>query len=87
MMLTDENNRIVMLIEGERVRCGISIAELGRRLDIDRKRLWNVLRLKRAIRADEFVKLCAYFDLGFGRFAGKKLRDTVAMYRRRDRIV
>ncbi len=37
MMLTDENNRIVMLIEGERVRCGISIAELGRRLDIDRK--------------------------------------------------
>ena len=50
-------------MEKARQRYGMSIAELGRRAAIDNKRLWYVLRGERVMRADEFVRLCAVFDL------------------------
>lgn len=37
---------------------GISIAELARRIGIDKKRLWYVLNGQREMRVDEFLKLC-----------------------------
>ncbi len=47
---------------------GISCAELVRRIGVDRKRLWHVLHGQREMRVDEFVKLCAFFNLGLGCF-------------------
>ena len=47
---------------------GISVAELARRIGVDRKRLWRVLNGERAMRADEFVRLCAELRVGLGTF-------------------
>lgn len=87
MKFADEESRIVELIAQERELSGISYAELGRRLGIDWKRMWYVLNGKRRIYVDEFVRLCAYFDLGIGRFATKELRELVRLYRKRDQVV
>lgn len=62
------------IIEKAREDRGISIAELARRIGVDGKRLWYVLNGQREMRVDEFIKLCAFFDLGLGRFIDK---DTV----------
>ena len=56
------------IIEKAREDRGISIAELARRIGVDGKRLWYVLNGQREMRVDEFIKLCAFFDLGMGRF-------------------
>ena len=40
----------------------------ARRIGVDGKRLWYVLHGQREMRVDELVKLCAFFDLGLGRF-------------------
>lgn len=46
----------------------MSIAELGRRALIDRKRLWYILDGQRQMRADEFVRICAVLNLGLRPF-------------------
>ena len=48
---------------------GISVAELARRIGVDRKRLWRVLNGERAMRADEFVRLCAELRVGLAVFS------------------
>lgn len=58
----------VLMIEEARRSRGISIAELARRIGVDGKRLWYILNGQREMRIDEFIKLCAFFDLGLGRF-------------------
>lgn len=55
-------------IEAARAERGISVAELARRIGVDRKRLWYVLNGQREMRVDEFIRLCVFFDLGLGRF-------------------
>lgn len=40
---------------------GMSVAELARRIGVDRKRLWYVLNGQREMRVDEFLKLCIAF--------------------------
>ena len=62
---------IVARMERARQDRGISVAELGRRIGVDRKRLWRVLNGQRAMRVDEFVKLCAFFGLGIKSFIPK----------------
>ena len=69
-MVGDEG-RIAMRLEQARAHRGISVAELARRVGIERKRLWRVLNGERAMRADEFVKLCAFFGLGIKSFIPK----------------
>lgn len=54
---------IIDKIEEIREDRGMSIAELARRIHVDRKRLWNVLRYKRNMHIDEFVRICAVFDV------------------------
>lgn len=61
-------DEVLGIIEDARIARGISVAELGRRAGIDGKRLWYVLNGQREMRVDEFIKLCAFFDLGLGRF-------------------
>ena len=62
---------IVARMERARQDRGISVAELSRRIGVDRKRLWRVLNGQRAMRVDEFVKLCAFFGLGIKSFIPK----------------
>ena len=59
---------IAARMEQARWERGISVAELARRVGVDRKRLWRVLNGERAMRADEFVRLCAELGVGLGRF-------------------
>lgn len=44
------------------------MAELARRIGADGKRLWYVLHGQREMRVEEFVKLCAFFNLGLSCF-------------------
>ena len=50
---------IAVRMEQARFERGIPVAELARRIGVDRKRLWRVLNGERKMRADEFVRLCA----------------------------
>ena len=45
------------------------MAELARRIGVDRKRLWRVLNGERAMRADEFMRLCAELRVGLAVFS------------------
>lgn len=63
-----DEGSIVEQIENARCARGISVAELARRIGVDRKRLWYVLNGQREMRVDEFMKLCVFFDMGLGRF-------------------
>lgn len=67
--MVDDEGRIVMRLEQARAYRGISVAELARRVGVDRKRLWRVLNGERAMRVDEFVRLCVFFGMGIGAFA------------------
>lgn len=41
-----------------RKEVGMSVAELARRVGVNRKRLWYVLNGQREMRVDEFLKIC-----------------------------
>lgn len=56
--------RILAALESSRQKQRISVAELARRIGVGKKRFWYALNGQRATRADKFVKLCAFFDLG-----------------------
>lgn len=67
---------IAARMEQARWERGISVAELARRIGVDRKRLWRVLNGERAMRADEFVRLCAELGVGLGRFFPGPSRES-----------
>ena len=67
---------IAARMEQARWERGISVAELARRIGVDRKRLWRVLNGERAMRADEFVRLCAELGVGLGRFLPGPSRES-----------
>ncbi len=71
------SREVAAFIESKRQQRGISVAELARRIDIDKKRLWYVLNGQREMRLDEFIKLCAFFDLGLGRFIDKATAERL----------
>ena len=59
---------IAARMEEARFERGTPVAELARRIGVDRKRLWRVLNGERKMNADEFVRLCGEFEIGLGRF-------------------
>ena len=67
-MQGNDGRDVVKAIERARRERGIPVAELARRIGVDRKRLWRVLNGERAMRADEFVRLCAELRVGLGTF-------------------
>ena len=75
--MVDDEGRIVMRLEQARAYRGISVAELARRVGVDRKRLWRVLNGERAMRVDEFVRLCVFFVMGIGAFATADLMREI----------
>ena len=64
----DHSQYIVEMLETARDVRGISIAELARRTDIPRKRLWYILKGQRELRADEFVRLSIVLDMNARQF-------------------
>ena len=74
---------IVARMERARQDRGISVAELGRRIGVDRKRLWYVLNGKRSMHVDEFVRLCAVLNMGLGCFLTKEMAADLAAARKR----
>lgn len=67
-MLMTDSQKAALLIESKRQDRGIGVAELARRIGVDGKRLRYVLYGQREMRVDEFIKLCAFFNLGLGCF-------------------
>ena len=74
---------IVARIERARQDRGISVAELARRINVDRKRLWYVLNGQRSMHVDEFVRLCAVMDMSLACFLTKEQASDLAETRRR----
>lgn len=61
----------------------MNVAELARRTNIDRKRLWYVLGGQREMRVDEFLKLCIALRLDPRSFVTKEMVKEVAEATRR----
>lgn len=59
---------IVVKLEAARDERGMTVAELARRSDIPRKRLWYILDGQRQLRADELVRLCIVLGMGIYQF-------------------
>lgn len=73
---------IAIRIEEARYERGMSVAELGRRASIDRKRLWYILDGQRQMRADEFVRLCVVLDMGLRNFLTAELVEEIGKKKR-----
>lgn len=56
---------------------GISIAELARRIGIDKKRLWYVLNGQREMRVDEFLKLCVALRIDPRSFVTREVVEQI----------
>lgn len=73
----EHSKLIAVRIEEARSERGMSVAELGRRAMIDRKRLWYILDGQRQMRADEFVRVCAVLNLGLRNFLTPAIADEM----------
>lgn len=56
----------------------MSIAELSRRTNIDKKRLWYVLNGQREMRVEEFLKLCIALRTDPRSFVTREMVDGAA---------
>lgn len=61
----------------------MSVAELARRTNVDKKRLWYVLNGQREMRVDEFLKLCIALKLNPRSFITREMVEEVAEATRR----
>lgn len=61
----------------------MSVAELARRVGLDRKRLWYVLNGQREMRVDEFLKICIALRTDPKRFIDWEMLDEVVEATRR----
>lgn len=75
-MRTNHLDLIAARMEEARFERGVSVAELARRIGTDRKRLWRVLNGERAMRADEFVRLCMELGVGLSCFLPGPSRES-----------
>lgn len=54
------------------------MAELARRTNIEKKRLWYILDGQREMRVDEFLKLCVALGVDPRKFVTREIVDEVA---------
>lgn len=66
---------IVVKLEAARDERGMTVAELARRSDIPRKRLWYILDGQRQLRADEFVRLIIVLDMNARHFIPREMLE------------
>lgn len=69
---------IILITDRMRLERGMSVAELGRRTGIDKKRLWYILDGQREMRVDEFLKLCIALRMDPRSFVTREMIDGVA---------
>lgn len=72
-------------LEVARIERGISVAELARRIDVDRKRLWYVLNGQRTMRVDEFLKLCVALRIDPSSFITRDMVEGILSACRRQK--
>lgn len=60
-----------------RKEIGMSVAELARRVGVDRKRLWYVLNGQREMRVDEFLQICIALRTDPRRFITRNMVEGV----------
>ena len=77
-MQGNDGQDVVKAIERARRERGISVAELARRIGVDRKRLWRVLNGKREMRVDEFLALCVALRIDPRAFISAKTVREIA---------
>lgn len=84
-MCTNRNGKLNIAKQSNDVRkeVGISVAELARRIGVDRKRLWYVLNGQREMRVDEFLKICIALRTDPKRFIDREMLEEVAEATRR----
>lgn len=70
-------NAIIEVVESVRIERGISVAELARRINIDKKRLWYVLHGQREMRVDEFLKLCVALRIDPRSFVTREMVEQI----------
>ena len=66
---------IVVKLEAAGDERGMTVAELARRSDIPRKRLWYILDGQRQLRADELVRLGIVLGMGMSQFVPREMID------------
>lgn len=77
-MQGNDGRNVVKAIERARRERGIPIAELARRIGVDRKRLWRVLNMERRMRVEEFLALCVALRIDPRTFITRELVREVA---------
>lgn len=77
-MQGNDGRNVVKAIERARRERGIPIAELARRIGVDRKRLWGVLNMERRMRVEEFLALCVALRIDPRTFITRELVREVA---------
>lgn len=60
---------IVEMLIAEKTKRGVSSAELARRAEMTAISVRLIMRHKRALQADELVRLCAALEIPLSRFA------------------
>lgn len=71
----DHSQYIAEKLESARDERGMTVAELARRCDIPRKRLWYILDGQRQLRADEFVRLIIVLDMNARHFIPREMLE------------
>ena len=56
----------------------MSVAELARRTDIDKKRLWYILDGQHEMRVEEFLKLCVVLKMDPRSFVTRDMVNGIA---------
>lgn len=77
-MQGNDGRDVVKAIERARRERGIPVAELARRIGVDRKRLWRVLNMERRMRVEEFLALCVALRIDPRAFITRGLVREVA---------
>ena len=74
----DHSQYIAEKLESARDERGMTVAELARRCDIPRKRLWYILNGKRKLRADEFVRLIVIMGTPITTYIPTEMLDALS---------
>ena len=74
----DGRGTSVRMINRSRLERSMSVAEIARRTDIDKKRLWYILDGQREMRVEEFLKLCVVLKMDPRSFVTRDMVNGIA---------
>lgn len=80
---TDLAIYIVNKIRTAQEVCGMSNAEISRRIQIPEKRVGRLLRMERTMKAEELVKFCCLFEISLKWLVSPELERELSTLRRK----